>query len=78
MSNQKRLWDNANDFKVGRRGIQRKGAALLQGIAHCGRCGHRMTIRYSGPRNDYPVYCCRADKDQLATPLCQEVRALPR
>ena len=22
-------------------------------------------------------YCCRADKDQLATPLCQEVRALP-
>lgn len=77
MSNQKRLWDNANDSKVGRRGIPRKGAALLQGIAHCGRCGRRMTIRYSGPHNDYPVYCCRADKDQLATPLCQEVRALP-
>jgi hypothetical protein len=77
MSNQKRLLDNTNDSKDGRRGVPRKGAALLQGIAICGRCGRRMSVRYSGPYNDYPVYCCRADKDQIATPLCQEVRALP-
>ena len=36
-----------------------------------------MTLRYSGPHAEYPVYCCRADRDQTASPLCQEVRALP-
>jgi DNA invertase Pin-like site-specific DNA recombinase len=77
MANQKRLSDNVSGSKLGRRGVPRKGAALLQGIAVCGRCGRRMSVRYSGPHNNYPVYCCRTDKDQTATPLCQEVRALP-
>jgi DNA invertase Pin-like site-specific DNA recombinase len=77
MANQKRLSDNANGYKLDRRGVPRKGVALLQGIAVCGRCSRRMSLRYSGPHNDYPVYCCRADKDHAATPLCQEVRALP-
>jgi hypothetical protein len=36
-----------------------------------------MSVRYSGPGNEYPVYCCRVDKDQIATSLCQEVRAGP-
>jgi DNA invertase Pin-like site-specific DNA recombinase len=75
MANQRRLSDNANGSKAGRRGVARKGMALLQGIAVCGRCGRRMSVRYSGPNNEYPVYCCRADKDQTAVPLCQEVRA---
>jgi DNA invertase Pin-like site-specific DNA recombinase len=77
MANQRRLSDNINGSKLGHRGVPRKGAALLQGIAVCGRCGRRMAVRYSGPHADYPVYCCRADKDQTATSLCQEVRALP-
>jgi hypothetical protein len=36
-----------------------------------------MSLRYSGPNADYPVYCCRSDRDMAARPLCQEVRALP-
>jgi hypothetical protein len=36
-----------------------------------------MSLRYSGPNADYPVYCCRSDRDMAAGPLCQEVRALP-
>jgi DNA invertase Pin-like site-specific DNA recombinase len=76
MANQKRLSDNANDAVAGRRGAPRKGAALLQGVALCGQCGRRMSLRYSGPDGDYPVYCCRSDKDQEASSLCQEVRAL--
>jgi hypothetical protein len=36
-----------------------------------------MSLRYTGPHGDYPVYCCRADRDQRASALCQEVRALP-
>ena len=43
----------------------------------CGRCGRRMSLRYTGPNGDYPVYCCRADRDHGGGPLCQEVRALP-
>jgi hypothetical protein len=36
-----------------------------------------MSLRYSGPRADYPVYCCRSDRDHQGAELCQEVRALP-
>src|SRR5437016_6387594 len=36
-----------------------------------------MTLHYSGSHSDYPVYCCRIDRDQRASALCQEVRALP-
>ena len=35
-----------------------------------------MSMRYTGPNADYPVYCCRSDRDQQGSALCQEVRAL--
>ena len=76
MANQRRLADNVNRYEAGHSGVPRKGSALLQGIAICGRCGRRMSLRYTGPNGDYPVYCCRADRDQRASALCQEVRAL--
>ncbi|MCP1845881.1 hypothetical protein J2R78_008915 [Bradyrhizobium sp. USDA 4538] len=76
MANQRRLADNVAHFEAGHAGVPRKGAALLQGIAVCGRCGRRMSLRYSGPNGDYPVYCCRSDRDQQGSALCQEVRAL--
>lgn len=76
MANQRRLADNVAHFEAGHSGVPRKGAALLQGIAICGRCGRRMSMRYTGPNADYPVYCCRADRDQQGSALCQEVRAL--
>ena len=77
MANQRRLSDNINRYEAGHSGAPRKGSALLQGIAICGCCGRRMSLRYTGPSGDYPVYCCRADRDQRASALCQEVRALP-
>ena len=76
MENQRRLANNVNHYEAGHSGAPRKGSALLQGIAVCGRCGRRMSLRYSGPAGDYPVYTCRADRDQQGGPLCQEVRAL--
>jgi DNA invertase Pin-like site-specific DNA recombinase len=77
MTNQRRLADNVSRYGTGHAGVPRKGVALLQGIAICGRCGRRMTLHYSGSRSDYPVYCCRIDRDQRAGAVCQEVRALP-
>jgi DNA invertase Pin-like site-specific DNA recombinase len=76
MANQQRLADNTSRYAAGHTGVPRQGSALLQGIAVCGRCGRRMSLRYTGPKGDYPVYCCRADRDHKAGPLCQEVRAL--
>jgi hypothetical protein len=77
MTNQRRLADNVSRYKAGHAGAPRKGSALLQGIAICGCCGRHMSLQYSGPKGDYPVYCCRVDRDQHAGVLCQEVRALP-
>jgi DNA invertase Pin-like site-specific DNA recombinase len=77
MTNQRRLADNVSRYGTEQAGVPRKGAALLQGIAICGRCGRRMALHYSGSRSEYPVYCCRIDRDQRASAVCQEVRALP-
>ena len=76
MANQRRLADNLNRYDVNRHGVPRRGSALLQGIAVCGRCGRRMGLHYSGPHGSYPVYVCRADQHQHGGPRCQEVRAL--
>jgi len=52
MANQRRLTDNTNRYEAGHTGAPRRGAALLQGIAICGRCGRRMSLRYTGPNGD--------------------------
>ena len=48
MANQRRLADNINHYAAGHAGAPRRGSALLQGIAVCGRCGRRMSLRYTG------------------------------
>lgn len=57
-----------------RAGPPREGAALLQGLAVCGRCGQRMTIRYYIRRGrQVPEYCCQREGIQRAEPPCQRV-----
>jgi DNA invertase Pin-like site-specific DNA recombinase len=77
MANQARLAGNVARHAAEQPGVARRGWALLQGIAVCGRCGRRMGVRYSGPHGDYPVYHCSADQLRDGQPRCQEVRALP-
>ncbi|MFQ5974000.1 MAG: recombinase family protein [Alphaproteobacteria bacterium] len=58
MANQRKLGDNRTTPKApDRRGAAREGAGLLQGLALCGRCGHRMSTRYCGPPGR-AVYLC--------------------
>src|SRR6266704_2496164 len=49
LANQARLHDNAQRYTehggLGK-GAPREGAALLQGLATCGQCGHRMRVSY--------------------------------
>jgi DNA invertase Pin-like site-specific DNA recombinase len=57
--NQQTLRDNW--FRHDTRGAPRKGMALLQGIARCGRCGARMSVfHYSTKEKRAPGYGCVA------------------
>ncbi len=67
-----RLDDNRTNRPDERRGPAREGAALLQGIVQCGRCGRRMTVRYLN--GGVPCYtCCHVHKE-MAGPTCQWMR----
>ena len=52
-------------------GPPREGAALLQGIIVCGRCGGRMTVRYHARGSgQVPTYACQRDGIENARPFC--------
>ena len=55
MANQEKIQDNRTSTVAPGQGAPRAGRALLQGIALCGRCGHRMNATYpnSGKRGGY-------------------------
>ena len=71
--NQRRLKENACVHGAERRrSPPREGPALLQGLVICGRCGERMTVRYSWRRGHLaPYYICQRDGIQNAQPICQ-------
>jgi len=55
-------------------GPPREGAALLQGIIVCGRCGTRMTVRYHHRRGtQWPDYICQRDGIENARPICTAI-----
>jgi DNA invertase Pin-like site-specific DNA recombinase len=61
LANVKKLHENrTNHQSPEQRGAAREGAALLQGLALCGRCGHRMGTHYPGGRTHIARYVCRS------------------
>jgi len=55
-------------------GPAREGAALLQGLGLCGRCGDRMTVRYSQGQGQLTFrYLCQRRTIAKAEPPCQVV-----
>jgi DNA invertase Pin-like site-specific DNA recombinase len=63
---------HANDHNDRHAGPAREGNALLQGLAICGHCGNRMSVRYQ-TRNGlhYPSYTCYRHAIEHGTPPCQ-------
>lgn len=62
-------------------GAAREGAALLQGLVRCGRCGRMMQVGYSGPKGNSPRYLCARAKMLYGTETaCQSLggRSLER
>jgi DNA invertase Pin-like site-specific DNA recombinase len=51
-----------------------EGPALLQGLAVCGLCGKRMTVRYDcRETTPVPRYVCQRDGIEQAQPNCQSI-----
>lgn len=71
-ANEKLLAANAQAHGTERTaGPAREGPALLQGLAICGRCGRRMTVRYHQRRGTLvPDYQCIGEAIQNGTRRC--------
>ena len=68
------LSDNHADYQRNQtRGVPRDGAAVLQGIVWCGRCGHKMAVEYKNGNR----YVCNALQRDQGGPLCQHLPADP-
>ena len=74
-TNQKLLLGNATAHGADRAaGPAREGTALLQGLAICGRCGRRMTVRYHTRRGvEVPDYQCMNRCIQDGAARCQTI-----
>lgn len=72
MSIQKILEENHARYVSGNSpGIPRQGAALLQGIVYCGKCGHQMTVQY----RQGGQYRCNYLYQQRCQPVCLTTRS---
>jgi DNA invertase Pin-like site-specific DNA recombinase len=73
--NQWRLRENAQATgQDRRRSPPREGPALLQGLAVCGKCGSRMTVRYHMRATKLiPEYVCQSDGADHIVSICQRV-----
>jgi len=72
LRNQRQLDDNRTFRPEERRGAVREGAALLQGIVLCGRCGRRLSVRYAN-NGATPWYTCNQVHTHLAGRTCQSI-----
>jgi hypothetical protein len=73
--NLRRLHENGQAYGTDRRhGPPREGPALLQGLAICGRCGGRMTVRYYSSHGQLlPDYCCQREGIEHGQSPCQRI-----
>ncbi len=68
------LRDNHAEYlRCETRGAPRNGAALLQGIAWCGECGHKLVVQYCNGNR----YACTYLQRTQGAPVCQHLPADP-
>jgi DNA invertase Pin-like site-specific DNA recombinase len=51
-------------------GAAQRGPALLAGLLHCRRCGHKLLVNYTGCRHDVLRYHCRRGWLDSGEPRC--------
>jgi len=72
--NLKQLQNNCTNLE--RSGPAREGIALLQGLVLCGKCGRRMSVRYTGNGGIAPVYECKGRWEYGTRATCTTVPAM--
>ena len=76
LANRRRL--RQNGFGALTPGAPRAGAALLQGLVWCGRCGARMGVNtYSVRERRQPSYICNHHYHEGAAHTCQSMSSTP-
>jgi DNA invertase Pin-like site-specific DNA recombinase len=78
-TNQATLRANAQSHGLDRRrSPAREGVALLQGLVICGRCGDRMTVRYTVRQgHPAPYYVCQRQGIATAQRICESLPGAP-
>ena len=74
--NLRRIRQNAIAYNnIDRKTPPREGPCLLQGLAVCGKCGQRMTIRYKYQRKGRiePAYLCQRNRIERWESSCQYI-----
>jgi len=74
--NLRRMRQNAIAYNlIDRKTPPREGPCLLQGLAVCGKCGQRMTIRYKYQRKGRiePAYLCQRNRIERWESSCQYI-----
>ncbi len=67
-----------NGFKSVTKGAVKKGAALLQGLVWCGRCGAKIGVNtYSAKEMRKPSYSCTHAYKEGAAHTCQSMSSKP-
>jgi excisionase family DNA binding protein len=73
-ANRRRLRANWRAPREGGVGPIREGAALLQGLIRCGRCGRKMQVSYSGAGGNVRRYAChQAHRLHASEHACQSL-----
>lgn len=73
-ANRRQLAENAKACGGERKSPAREGPALLQGLVMCGRCGERMTVRYTTVAGQsVPHYLCQRRGIEQSEPICQHI-----
>jgi DNA invertase Pin-like site-specific DNA recombinase len=76
--NLKLLEGNSRGYELARASPPREGAALLQGLAVCGRCGRHLRVRYAARRGGLEAwYVCDHAHGFSAEPSCQSMAGPP-
>jgi DNA invertase Pin-like site-specific DNA recombinase len=71
--NQARLASNRRPAAQQAAGAVREGAALLQGLATCGRCGRHLRVYYQGNNSTPCYYCANSQSFKDRGVLCLRV-----
>jgi DNA invertase Pin-like site-specific DNA recombinase len=66
-----------NVFRREQSGAVQRGQALMAGLLRCRRCGHKLTVRYTGRHHDVRRYACHRGWLDTGAPRCIAFGGVP-